>query len=385
MMSRNDFVRRMSSGNSAFYGACSQWNRFHCDIPMMGLLFILATVGLLVLLSASGQNISLVKSQLVRFGIGFIAMLIIAQIHPRFFERWAFVPYLGGVLLLLMVSLLGIEKNGSQRWLSIGIQFQPSEIIKVALPLFLASYLARRSFPTSFKYIFSSLLFIVIPVGLIVNQPDLGTAILVVIAGLSVLFLSGLPWRYLIFSFLSLAVIIPMGWLYMLHDYQKQRIITLFDPESDKFGAGWNIIQSTIAIGSGGFNGKGWGHGTQSQLDFLPESSTDFVVAVFAEEFGLFGVLLLLALYLALIARCLLISVRAQSMFGMLFAGSYTILFFVYIFVNMGMVSGILPVVGVPLPFMSVGGTSVVMLMCGFGILMAISTEKNDIEKKRGR
>jgi rod shape determining protein RodA len=175
-----------------------------------------------------------------------------------------------------------------------------------------------------------------------------------------------------------------MGWLYVLHDYQKQRIITLFDPESDKLGAAWNIIQSTVAIGSGGFNGKGWGHGTQSQLNFLPESSTDFIIAVFAEEFGLFGVLLLVALYFALIARCLLISVRAQSMFGMLFAGSYTVLFFVYIFVNMGMVSGILPVVGVPLPFMSFGGTSVVTLMCGFGILMAISTEKNDMEKKRG-
>ena len=249
----------------------------------------------------------------------------------------------------------------------------------------MASYLARRSFPPSFKHVFFSLLFIAIPVGLIAKQPDLGTAILVAIAGFSILFLSGLPWRYLIFSSLSLAVVIPMGWLYVLHDYQKQRIITLFDSESDKLGAGWNIIQSTIAIGSGGFNGKGWGNGTQSQLNFLPESSTDFIIAVFAEEFGLFGVFFLIALYLALIARCLFVSIRAQSMFGMLFAGSYATLFFVCIFVNMGMVSGILPVVGVPLPFISFGGTSVVTLMCGFGILMAISTERNDMEKKRSR
>jgi rod shape determining protein RodA len=384
MMTQNDFVRQMRPGNSAFYDTRSQWNRFHCDIPMIVLLLILSTVGLLVLFSASGQNISLVKSQLVRFGVGFIAMIALAQILPRFFERWAFLPYLGGILLLIMVPLFGIEKNGAQRWLSIGVQFQPSEIIKVSIPLLLASYLAKRSFPPSFKHVFFSLLFIAIPVGLVANQPDLGTAILIAIAGFSVLFLSGLPGRYLIFSSLSLAVVIPMGWLYVLHDYQKQRIITLFDPESDKLGAAWNIIQSTVAIGSGGFNGKGWGHGTQSQLNFLPESSTDFIIAVFAEEFGLFGVLLLVALYFALIARCLLISVRAQSMFGMLFAGSYTVLFFVYIFVNMGMVSGILPVVGVPLPFMSFGGTSVVTLMCGFGILMAISTEKNDMEKKRG-
>jgi rod shape determining protein RodA len=220
-------------------------------------------------------------------------------------------------------------------------------------------------------------------VALIAIQPDLGTAILVGVAGFSVLFLGGLPRIYLIISTCSLAVAMPLMWFYGLHGYQRQRIITLFDPESDKFGAGWNIIQSTIAIGSGGLGGKGWGHGTQSQLDFLPESHTDFIIAVFAEEFGLFGVLGLMALYAALIVRCLLISIRSQTMFGRLFAGSYTFLFFLYIFVNLGMVSGILPVVGVPLPFMSFGGTSVVTLMCGFGILMAISTEQNFEERRR--
>ncbi len=382
-MGQGDFVRRMNQGNSAFYDTRSQWDRFHVDLPMLILLVALAGIGISVLFSASGQSTALIKSQLLRFGIGFILMLVIAQVQPRFFERWAFIPYIGGVILLLAIPFLGIEKNGAQRWLDVGIQFQPSEILKVAIPLLLASYIAKRSFPPSFKHIFFSLLLIAAPVTLIAIQPDLGTSILVAVAGFSVLFLGGLPRVYLITSSCSLAVAMPLMWFYGLHGYQRQRIVTLFDPESDKYGAGWNIIQSTIAIGSGGFSGKGWGYGTQSQLDFLPESHTDFIIAVFAEEFGLFGILVLIALYAALIIRCLIISMRAQSMFGKLFAGSYTFLFFVYIFVNLGMVSGILPVVGVPLPFMSFGGTSVVTLMCGFGVLMAISTERNLIEKRR--
>ena len=384
-MSQSDFVRRMNQGNSAFVDTRNKWNRLHLDLPMLLILIALAITGLVALYSASGQNLNLVNSQLIRFSMGFILLLTIAQVSPRFFERWAFIPYSGGVLLLLAIPFLGIERNGAQRWLDVGIQFQPSEVLKVAIPLLLASYISRRGYPPNIKTVFFSLLLVAIPVALIGIQPDLGTAILVGVAGFSVLFLGGLPRIYLIMSTCSLAVAMPLMWFYGLHGYQRQRIITLFDPESDKFGAGWNIIQSTIAIGSGGLGGKGWGHGTQSQLDFLPESHTDFIIAVFAEEFGLFGVLGLMALYAALIIRCLLISMRSQTIFGRLFAGSYTFLFFLYIFVNLGMVSGILPVVGVPLPFMSFGGTSVVTLMCGFGILMAISTEQNFKESIRSR
>ena len=382
-MSQSEFVRRINQGNSAFVDTRNKWNRLHLDLHMLLTLLALASTGLVALYSASGQNLNLVNSQLIRFGIGFILLLTIAQVNLRFFERWAFIPYTGGVLLLLAIPFLGIERNGAQRWLDVGVQFQPSEVLKVAIPLLLASYISRRDYPPSLKTVFFSLLLVAIPVALIGIQPDLGTAILVGVAGFSVLFLGGLPRIYLFTSSCSLAVAMPLMWFYGLHGYQRQRIITLFDPESDKFGAGWNIIQSTIAIGSGGLGGKGWGHGTQSQLDFLPESHTDFIIAVFAEEFGLLGVLGLMALYATLILRCLLISIRSQTIFGRLFAGSYTFLFFLYIFVNLGMVSGILPVVGVPLPFMSFGGTSVVTLMCGFGILMAISTEQNFKERRR--
>lgn len=384
-MSQSEFVRRINQGNSAFVDTRNKWNRLHLDLHMLLTLLALASTGLVALYSASGQNLNLVNSQLIRFGIGFILLLTIAQVNLRFFERWAFIPYTGGVLLLLAIPFLGIERNGAQRWLDVGVQFQPSEVLKVAIPLLLASYISRRDYPPSLKTVFFSLLLVAIPVALIGIQPDLGTAILVGVAGFSVLFLGGLPRIYLFTSSCSLAVAMPLMWFYGLHGYQRQRIITLFDPESDKFGAGWNIIQSTIAIGSGGLGGKGWGHGTQSQLDFLPESHTDFIIAVFAEEFGLLGVLGLMALYATLILRCLLISIRSQTIFGRLFAGSYTFLFFLYIFVNLGMVSGILPVVGVPLPFMSFGGTSVVTLMCGFGILMAISTEQSFKERRRSR
>jgi len=281
------------------------------------------------------------------------------------------------VALLVGVLFFGIGAKGAQRWLEIGgFRFQPSEILKIAVPLMLASYLARRPLPPNFKHVFFSLVFIAIPPLLVVLQPDLGTAILIAVSGFFVLFLAGLPKRYLGFALLAAVVVLPLMWLYGLRDYQRQRILTMFDPEADKLGAGWNIIQSTIAIGSGGIDGKGWMRGTQSQLDFLPESHTDFIIAVLAEEFGLVGVLLLMTLFLLIIVRCVIISLRAQSMFGRLLAGSLTLTFFVYIFVNMGMVSGILPVVGVPLPFMSYGGTSVVTLMLGFGMLMSVSTER---------
>lgn len=376
-MTQGDFVRHMGSAGSGFYGASRQWHRVYLDLPLLLLLMLLAGAGLFVLYSASGQSAHYVNRQLVYYAVGLLVMLTVAQIPPRFLERWAVLPYFGGVILLIGVLFFGVGAKGAQRWLEVGgFRFQPSEILKFAVPLMLARYLGQRVLPPSFKHVFFALIFIIIPPILVILQPDLGTAILIGISGFFVLFLAGLPKRYLGFAGLAAMVVLPLMWFYILHDYQKQRILTMFNPEADKLGSGWNIIQSTIAIGSGGMQGKGWMLGTQSQLDFLPESHTDFIIAVLAEEFGLVGVLLLVGLYLLIIARCVMICLGAQSMFGRLLAGSITLTFFVYIFVNMGMVSGILPVVGVPLPLVSYGGTSIVTLMLGFGMLMSISTEK---------
>lgn len=372
-----DFVRQIDSGGSAIYGAPRHWQKFHMDFPLVLLLMLLSGVGLFVLYSASGQSAHYVNRQLAYYGVGLFVMLVTAQIPPRFLERWAILPYLGGLALLVGVLFFGVGAKGAQRWLELGgFRFQPSEILKVAVPLMLASYLGRRALPPNFKHVFFALVFIAVPPVLVILQPDLGTAILIGVSGFFALFLAGLPKRYLGIAGLAALVALPLMWFYILHDYQKQRIMTLFDPEADKLGAGWNIIQSTIAIGSGGVQGKGWMQGTQSQLNFLPESHTDFIIAVLAEEFGLIGVALLVGLYLLIILRCVMICLRAQSMFGRLLAGSITLTFFVYIFVNMGMVSGILPVVGVPLPLVSYGGTSIVTLLLGFGLLMSVSTEK---------
>jgi rod shape determining protein RodA len=376
-MSQSDFVRRLDMGGSALYGERTRWQRIHVDLTLLLLLLALCAAGLFVLYSASGQSEYYVRRQAMWMGGGLVAMLFVAQLTPRFLERWAVLPYAVGVLLLVAVLWLGIEAKGAQRWLDLGvIRFQPSEILKLAGPLMLASYLSKRRLPPVFRHVFWSLVLLLLPAVLIVKQPDLGTALLILAAGLFVLFLAGLPKRYMIGALGAAMVLAPLAWFYLLHDYQKQRIITLLDPQADKLGAGWNIIQSTTAIGSGGVGGKGWIQGTQSQLDFLPESHTDFIIAVLAEEFGLVGITLLLSLYLLIVARGLLISLHAQSMFGRLLAGSITLTFFVYVFVNMGMVSGVLPVVGVPLPLVSYGGTSIVTLLSGFGILMAISTER---------
>jgi rod shape determining protein RodA len=300
------------------------------DLPLLLLLMVLAGTGLFVLYSASGQSAHYVNRQLSYYGVGLLVMLVTAQVPPRFLERWAVIPYVGGVALLVGVLLFGVGAKGAQRWLELGgFRFQPSEILKIAVPLMLASYLARRALPPNFKHVFLSLFFIAIPPFLVAMQPDLGTAILIGVAGFFVLFLAGLPKRYLGFALLAAIVVLPLMWFYGLRDYQRQRILTMFDPEADKLGAGWNIIQSTIAIGSGGVHGKGWMQGTQSQLNFLPESHTDFIIAVLAEEFGLIGVLLLMGLFLLIIFRCVMISFRAQSMFGRLLAGSLTLTFFV--------------------------------------------------------
>ena len=372
----SDFVRRLDQDGSMIQGP-SGWQRVHVDLPLILLLVGLCAVGLFILASAAGEHQDYVRRQAVYMGLGMVAMLGAAQLPPRFLQRWAFVPYVCGVILLVAVILVGSGAKGAQRWLDFGfVRFQPSEILKIGAPLMLASYLGQRHLPPRFIDVVVAVAIMVVPAMLVGLQPDLGTALLILAAGFFVIFLAGLGKRYLVGAVLAGVAMAPIFWFFLLHDYQKTRILTLLDPQADKLGAGWNIIQSTTAIGSGGLYGKGWREGTQSQLDFLPESHTDFIIAVLAEDFGLVGVILILSLYLLVIFRGLIIAINAQSMFGKLLAGSLTLTFFVYIFVNMGMVSGILPVVGVPLPFVSYGGTAIVTLMLGFGMLMSISTEK---------
>jgi rod shape determining protein RodA len=348
----------------------------------MALLLLLTGFGLLVLYGASGQSMATVIKQGRFFLIAYIAMVVVAQLDLERIKRLTPLAYLAGVGLLVAVIFVGVGAKGAQRWLSLGgFRFQPSEIMKLVLPMAVAWYFSSRALPPSLRYTFTSLVMIFLPTLLIIKQPDLGTSILIASSGLFVLFFAGIRWRHIATALgLALASLYPM-WQFVLHDYQRQRVLTLLNPESDKLGAGWNIIQSKTAIGSGGWTGKGWLNGTQSQLDFLPESHTDFIIAVLAEEWGLRGVLFLLAIYLLIIVRGLWIATHAQHCFGRLLAGSITMTFFVYIFVNMGMVSGLLPVVGVPLPLVSQGGTSLVTLMAGFGLLMAISTEKRIINQ----
>lgn len=375
-MQQRDFLRRLPDhGEVRQQRSVSQI--LHLDIPLLFLLLILSSIGLMVLYSASGQQMSTVMRQGTFFLIAYAALFLTAQIKPSTLHRWSPWLFVLGLVLLVLVLFIGIGSKGAQRWLDLpGLpRFQPSEIIKLVLPMTLAAYLSRCHLPPSLRSVSISLLIIALPVGLIFIQPDLGTSILIFASGFFVLFLAGLSWRYLFWAGLTVLASIYPVWQFGLKPYQRQRVLTLLDPESDKLGAGWNIIQSKTAIGSGGWDGKGWLHGTQSQLDFLPESHTDFIIAVLAEEFGLMGVLLLFGVYFCIILRGAMIAYMAQSSFARMLAASITLTFFVYIFVNMGMVSGLLPVVGVPLPLVSQGGTSIVSLMTAFGVLMAISTE----------
>ncbi len=381
-MSGSEFVRQMPGASPELSRKVGLDQRLHIDLPLLSLLLVLTGYGLIVLYSASGQSIETLHRQGRFLLIAYVGMLVVAQVDVERIKRLAPWAYLLGALLLLCVPYFGVGAKGAQRWLSLGgFRFQPSELMKLVLPMAVAWYLSNRTLPPRLKLIFASLVIIAIPTVLIARQPDLGTSILIAASGLFVLFLSGISWKF-IFGAAGMAVLaaFPM-WRYTLHDYQRQRILTLLNPESDKLGAGWNIIQSKTAIGSGGFEGKGWLNGTQSQLDFLPESHTDFIIAVLAEEGGLRNVLLLLLIYILIIARGLWISLNAQHCFGRLLAGSITLTFFVYVFVNMGMVSGLLPIVGVPLPLVSQGGTSLVTLLAGFGLLMAISTEKRIMDQ----
>ncbi|MEX0899537.1 MAG: rod shape-determining protein RodA [Gammaproteobacteria bacterium] len=348
----------------------------HLDGPLLAGLLLIALTGLFALYSASGEHMGTVVRQAVRIGIAFGAMLVVAQLSPRLLHNSAPWLYAIGLILLIVVLFAGDVGKGAQRWLDLGvIRFQPSEIMKLAVPMAVAWLCFAQPLPVKFGRALVAGVMITVTALLIARQPDLGTALLVAAAGFFALFLAGLRWRIIIALGALLTALTPVLWHFM-HDYQRQRVRMFLDPEKDPLGAGYHIIQSKIAIGSGGLFGKGWLNGTQSQLEFLPERSTDFIFAVFAEEFGLFGVLVLIAAYLFVVGRGLWIATNAQDSFGRLLAGSLALTFFVYVFVNAGMVSGILPVVGVPLPLFSYGGTAMVTLLAGFGMLMSIHTHR---------
>lgn len=348
------------------------------DPPLMALASALLLIALLVLASASPDRL---PAQFINVAAALIVMRMVAQVPPQRLMHIALPLYLFGILLLVAVALFGDISKGARRWLNLGfMRVQPSELMKIAMPLMLAWYFQKRENLIRIRdYVIAALLLLV-PVALIAKQPDLGTAILVLAAGFYVIFFAGLPWKVMIGLAAAAGAVAPFAW-YKLHDYQRARIMTLFDPESDPLGKGFHIIQSTIAIGSGGIFGKGWGQGTQAQLEFIPERHTDFIFAVMSEEFGLFGNLVLVMVYAMLIARGLMIAGNAPTLFTRLLAGSITLIFFTYAFVNMGMVSGILPVVGVPLPLVSYGGTALVTLFFGIGILMSVHKNRMLVQK----
>jgi rod shape determining protein RodA len=350
--------------------------RLHIDAPLLIALIGVSIIGLLVLYSAGGSDMDLISRQLLRLGIAFTAMFAVAQVTPRWLQRMTPWIFAIGILLLLAVLIEGEISGGAQRWLDLYIvRFQPSEMMKLAVPMMVAWYLADSPLPPNRFQLLASSVITIVPTLMIVKQPDLGTALLIASAGFFVLFLAGLQWRLLAVLLVIAAAAAPLLWHFM-HDYQRQRVITFLNPEIDPLGAGYHTIQAEIAIGSGGLFGKGWLNGTQSQLDFLPERSTDFIFAVLSEEFGFIGITVLFICYTIIVIRGTLIAVQAQDTYTRLLAGSLAMTFFVYVTVNTGMVSGLLPVVGVPLPMISYGGTSIVTLMTGFGILMSIQTHR---------
>lgn len=379
-MSNRDFLRRLPQSGFSLARRQRLEQRWHVDFILLFLLTVISVFGLFVLYSASSESTETMIRQGTFFVLAYMAMIVMAQVPVDLMRRLAPWAFLGGVALLVLVLLIGVGAKGAQRWLSIGgFRFQPSELMKLAMPVMIAAYLGTRFMPPRLKHVLVSLILVSIPTVLIIKQPDLGTSILVATSGLMVLFFAGLRWRYIVAAIILMGASLWPMWQFVLHDYQRTRILTLLNPEADRLGAGWNIIQSKTAIGSGGMYGKGWLGGTQSRLDFLPEGHTDFIIAVMAEEFGFIGVVILLGAYLLVIFRGMLIAVRAQDSFGRLLAASITFTFFIYIFVNVGMVSGLLPVVGVPLPLISQGGTAIVTLMAGFGMLMAIATQPKKV------
>lgn len=346
----------------------------YMDSLLLAGILTLMTIGLIVLFSATGGNVTRVSNQVINMLVALVIMWLVANIPLQQILRLAFPMYMIGLILLIGVALFGEINNGARRWLNIGVtRIQPSELMKIAIPLMMAWYFDKHEITLRLRDYFGATILLLLPVLLILRQPDLGTALLITTSGFYVLFLAGLSWRIIVGLVTAAAASVPILWSVM-HDYQRQRIMTLLDPTQDPLGAGYHTIQSSIAIGSGGVVGKGWQNGTQTQLDFLPEQSTDFIFAVFSEEFGLIGNTVLLLLYLLVIGRCIAITANASTQFTRLISGSITLTFCTYIFVNMGMVSGILPIVGVPLPLISYGGTSMVTMLLGFGILMSIQT-----------
>jgi rod shape determining protein RodA len=376
--SQYKFLRQAPRDGLSTANHPSRWQQLHID-PWLCLFLVLnAILGLTVLYSASAQDVGLVSKQAMSFGIGFVVMFGLAQIPPKVYQAFSPYFYIFGVLSLVAVVIFGEVRMGAQRWIDIpGFgSVQPSEFMKIGMPMMVAWFLSRKALPPSFTQVILSLMLIVVPFLLIAEQPDLGTSLLVLASGIFVLFLSGLSWKLISAAAGVVAIIIPIAWQFLLHDYQRQRVLTLLDPEADALGTGWNIIQSKTAIGSGGFSGKGFLEGTQSHLHFLPEGHTDFIIAAYSEEFGLIGVTLLILLYCAIIFRTFQIGLQSFHNYGRLVAGAFGLSFFVYVFVNAGMVSGILPVVGVPLPFMSYGGTAIITLMSTFGLVMSIHTHR---------
>jgi len=352
----------------------------HIDAKLLGAILLLMTVGLLIIYSASNQNLARVFAQFVNMLVALAVMYLFANIPPHYLQRTALPLYVIGIVLLVCVAVFGDVVNGARRWLHIGVtRIQPSELMKIALPLMLAWYFDRYEATLRVKNYLIATALLAVPVALVVRQPDLGTALLIFAGGCYVLFLANLSWRIIGGLAIAGAASLPLIWS-MLHDYQRQRILTLLDPAQDPLGAGYHTLQSMIAIGSGGILGKGWLNGTQAYLEFLPERTTDFIFAAYAEEFGLFGSLILLLLFLLAIARGIMITANAPTPFTRLLAGAITLTFFTYAVVNMGMVSGLLPVVGVPLPLISYGGTSLVTICLGFGILMSIQTHKKLVQ-----
>jgi rod shape determining protein RodA len=349
--------------------------RLNIDGPLLGALLLTSGLGLVVLYSAVGENMDLWLQQCVRLFVALVAMLIVAQLPPDLMRRWTPWGYLVGLILLILVLQSGEVGQGAQRWLDLGIRFQPSEIMKLAVPMMAAWYLHERRLPPRFLDLVIIGVLIIVPTTLIAIQPDLGTSLLIATAGILVIVLAGLSMRVMLLLGVASIPGAMVLWNYM-QDYQKQRVLTLLNPDSDPLGAGYNIIQSKIAIGSGGLFGKGWTNGSQAQLEFLPERDTDFIFAVMGEELGLLGVLSLLGLYMFIVGRSLYIAIQARDTFSRLLAGSISLTFFVYVFVNTAMVTGLVPVVGIPLPLVSFGGTSMVTLMAGFGILMSIHNHR---------
>lgn len=341
-------------------------------------MLIIYVMSLFLLYSADGQDIGRLESKTLHTVIGFALIWLIARTKPQTLAKFAPPAYLLGVLMLVGVHFFGVTVNGSTRWLNLGIRIQPSEIMKIALPMMVAWYLQRNSGNLRWHHYLTATVIVMVPVFLILKQPDLGTATLIMASGLFVVFFAGLPWKVILAALVAAVAALPLMWNYVMHDYQKTRVLTLLDPTKDPLGDGYHIIQSMIAIGSGGIWGKGWLNGTQTHLDYIPESTTDFIFAVYGEEFGLTGNLLLLFVYLIILARGLYIAAQAPNLYSRTLAGALTMTFFCYAFVNMGMVSGILPVVGVPLPLVSYGGTATLSIMTILALLMGIANQKKD-------